>query len=104
MSAFADMLTQMTQMTGGGRTPIVDMTGLKGNYVVALDFSPADLMKIAQAAGLNMPMRGGEAVASDPGTPSIFEAVKALGLKLESRKAPAQQLIIDHVEKMPTNN
>jgi uncharacterized protein (TIGR03435 family) len=105
MSAFADMLTQMTGMTGGGTTPIVDMTGLKGNYVVALDFSLADLLKMAQAAGLAVGARPAETVASDPGTSSsIFEAVKALGLKLESRKAPAQQLIIDHVEKMPTSN
>jgi len=106
MSAFADMLTQMTTMTGGGSTQIIDMTELKGNYVVALDFSLADLMKMAQTAGLAMPMRGGgEAVASDPGTSSsIFDAVKALGLKLESRRAPAERLIIDHVEKTPTNN
>src|SRR6185503_13952909 len=32
MSAFAEMRTQMTQMTGGGRTPIVDMTEPRGNY------------------------------------------------------------------------
>jgi len=106
MSAFADMLTQMTTMTGGGRTQIVDMTGLKGNYVVALDFSLADLMKIAQSAGVNVPMpAGGEAVASDPGTSSsITDAVRALGLKLESRRAPGELLVIDHVEKTPTNN
>jgi uncharacterized protein (TIGR03435 family) len=105
MSAFADMLTQMTTMTGGGSTQIVDMTGLKGNYVVALDFSLADLMKIAQSAGVTLPMReGAETVASDPGSSSILDAVKALGLKLESRKAPAERLIIDHIEKTPTNN
>jgi uncharacterized protein (TIGR03435 family) len=74
--------------------------------VVALDFSLADLMKIAQSAGVTVPMReGAEAVASDPGTSSsITDAVRALGLKLESRKAPAERLVIDHVEKMPTNN
>jgi uncharacterized protein (TIGR03435 family) len=106
MSAFADMLTQMTTMTGGGTTQIVDMTGLKGNYVVSLDFSLADLMKIAQSAGVNVPMpAGGDGVASDPGTSSsITDAVRALGLKLESRKAPGERLIIDHVEKTPTNN
>ncbi len=109
MSAFADMLSQMTQMTGGGGMAIVDMTGLKGTYVVALDFSLADLKKIAQSVGLNLPMRGPDAggadVASDPGaSSSIFDAVKALGLKLESRKAPTEQLVIDHLEKMPANN
>src|SRR5262249_137654 len=48
MSAFADMLTQMTQMTGGAGTQIVDMTGLDGHYRVSIDFSLADLMKMAQ--------------------------------------------------------
>src|SRR5262249_40179013 len=47
MSAFADMLTQMTQMTGGAGTQVVDMTGLTGHYGVSIDFSLADLMKIA---------------------------------------------------------
>ena len=44
MSAFADMLAQMTQMTGGAGTQIVDMTGLTGHYTVSIDFSLADLI------------------------------------------------------------
>jgi uncharacterized protein (TIGR03435 family) len=108
MSAFADMLSQMTAMTGRGSTQVVDMTGLKGNYVVTMDFSMADLIAIAQSAGVSLPnasqQPGGGISAPDPGSSSAFEAVKALGLKLESRKAPQQQLIIDKVEKMPTAN
>jgi len=108
MSSFADMLAQMTSMTGGGSAPIIDMTGLKGNYVVSIDFSMQDLLRIAQTAGVVIPAQaqqpGGGLAASDPGSSSAFDAVKALGLKLESRKAPQQQLIIDKVEKMPTTN
>ena len=108
MSAFADMLTQMSQMTGGAGgagMQVVDMTGLTGNYKVALDFSLADLIKIAQAAGINVPNRAGDPnappVAADPGTSSsISDAVQALGLKLENRKAPTEQLIVDRVEKL----
>lgn len=108
MSAFADMLTQMTQITGGAGTQIVDMTGLTGHYHVTIDFSLADLMKIAQAMGINVPGRGGDsntaAAALDPGSSSsISDAVQALGLKLESRKAPTEQLIVDHAEKVPEN-
>jgi len=106
MSAFADMLTQLTQMTGGSGTQIVDMTGLNGHYAVSIEFSLADLMKIAQAAGVAVPMRGGDPgappVAADPGaSSSVSDAVQALGLKLESRRAPTEQLIVDHVEKLP---
>ncbi|HEY2384829.1 MAG TPA: TIGR03435 family protein [Terriglobia bacterium] len=110
MSAFADMLTQLTQITGGGGAQVVDMTGLKGNYTVALDFSLADLMRIAQAVGINVPPggeagRGQPAAASDPGgSSSVADAVQALGLKMESRKAPTEQLVIDHIEKTPTKD
>ena len=44
-------------------------------------------------------------VASDPGGGvSIVDAVASLGLKLEPRKVPVEQFIIDHVEKMPIEN
>src|SRR5262249_2270617 len=52
MSGFADMLSQITAMTGGGSAPIIDMTGLKGNYVVSMDISLQDLLKIAQTVGV----------------------------------------------------
>src|SRR5215813_7024088 len=104
MSAFADMLAQMTQMTGGAGTQIVDMTGLTGHYTVSIDFSLADLIKVAQTAySINVPRGRGpgtSVVAEDPGaSSSISDGVQALGLKLESRKAPTEQLIVDHVEK-----
>jgi uncharacterized protein (TIGR03435 family) len=107
MSGFADILAQVTATTGGGNVPIVDMTGLKGNYVVSVDLSLQDLLKMAQAAGLavpNAPQQRGGLAAEDPGGASLSDAVKAYGLKLESRKAPQDQLIIDMVEKTPTEN
>ncbi|MFZ0961971.1 MAG: TIGR03435 family protein, partial [Terriglobia bacterium] len=38
------------------------------------------------------------------GGSTVFASVKKLGLKLEPRKAPVEQLVIDHVEKTPTEN
>ncbi|HUI56404.1 MAG TPA: TIGR03435 family protein [Bryobacteraceae bacterium] len=112
MSAFADMLTQYSQLAGGGGRQVVDMTGLQGNYQVALDFSLADLIAMAKAAGVGAAMPAGDAgrglpadAASEPGgSSSLFNAVQNLGLKLEQRKAPTLQLIIDHVEKTPIEN
>ena len=43
------------------------------------------------------------AEASDPGT-SIFESVQKLGLKLEARKSPLDNIVVDHLEKTPTEN
>ena len=112
MEGFADMLTQFSQMTGGGGRRVMDMTGLKGYYQVALDFSLADLINMARAQGIDVPAGagGGSAArpaeaASDPGgASSLFAAVQSLGLKLEQRKAVTEQLVIDHVEKTPTEN
>jgi uncharacterized protein (TIGR03435 family) len=51
---------------------------------------------------------GGSAAeeASDPGGSgtSAYSAVEKMGLKLESRKAPVEQLVVDSAEKMPTEN
>jgi len=118
MAGFADMLTKLTQMGGGGGRQVVDMTDLKGNYQVALDLSLAELMasarEVAREEGINMPMPpaggGGEdnspaSAASEPsGGSSVFASVQKLGLKLEKRKAAVEQLVIDHVEKIPTEN
>ncbi len=111
MSGFADMLTQFSQVGGTGGLPVVDMTGLKGNYQVALDFTLAELMSMARAvvpelAGAAPPTGGDPAsTASEPGgATSVFAAVKALGLRLEQRKAPREQLVIDSVEKTPIEN
>jgi uncharacterized protein (TIGR03435 family) len=112
MAGFADMLSQFSQIGGGG-PQVVDMTELKGNYQVALDFSLADLMNMVRAAGVALPAAAGGGAsptspadaASDPGgDSSLLRAVQALGLKLEQRKAVVEQLVIDHVEKTPTEN
>lgn len=47
----------------------------------------------------------GLATAVEPDGPSIFDAVQEqLGLKIVKRKTPAQVLVVDHVEKKPTDN
>ena len=76
----------------------------------------AEIIAMAKAAGVDIPAGapsgpGGPgnnpAVASDPGGgggTSLADAVQSMGLKLESRKAMVDQLIVDHVEKTPTEN
>jgi uncharacterized protein (TIGR03435 family) len=114
MNGFADMLTSMLRMGGGGRQ-VVDMTGLKGNYQVAVDLSIADLMANARAQGMDIPAPPSRPTsaasessaipnASDPSGSTIYASVEALGLKLENRKAPVEQIVIDRIEKEPTEN
>jgi uncharacterized protein (TIGR03435 family) len=107
------------QLGGTGGKQVVDMTGIQGNYDATIDLSLADIIAMARAAGVDIPA-GGPAVtpggaggggnvpvASDPGGgggTSLTDAVQAMGLKLESRKATVDQLIVDHIEKTPTEN
>jgi uncharacterized protein (TIGR03435 family) len=69
--------------------PVTDATGLKGKYDFALKW-------IEQTAG---------APATDDSGPNMLRAVQEqLGLKLESRKGLVDVLVVDHVEKIPTEN
>jgi uncharacterized protein (TIGR03435 family) len=99
MEAFAEMLSRFVDR------PVVDFTEIKGDYQVALDLSMDDLRNVARSQGLVLPGAppSGDA-ASDPSGGSVFQAVQQLGLKLDARKAPLDTLIIDHVEKTPTEN
>jgi uncharacterized protein (TIGR03435 family) len=68
------------------RRPVVDRTGLAGDFTFDLEFAPAD-------PGL------GESAAA-----SVFTAVQEqLGLKLESGKVPAEIIVIDRAER-PSQN
>jgi uncharacterized protein (TIGR03435 family) len=70
------------------RKPITDATGLKGKY----DFT---LQWVTDGASLS---------SGDPG-PTIFQALQdQLGLKLESKKGMVDILVVDHLEKTPTEN
>jgi uncharacterized protein (TIGR03435 family) len=111
MDGFAEQLTSVMQMGGGGRQ-VVNMTDLKGDYQVAVEISLAGLIAMAQAQGVNVPGGGGGAAgatateAADPGGAgtTVFSSVEKLGLKLEPRKAKVEQLIVDSAEKNPTDN
>jgi len=114
MSGFADMLTNVLQMGGGGGRQVVDKTGLKRSYQVAVEIPLKALMAMARAQGIDIPQApstgAGAAESSampeapEPGGVSVYQSVEALGLKLEPRKAPVEQLIVDHVDKTPTAN
>ena len=116
MTGFADMVTQLfAQLGGTGGKQVVDMTGIQGNYDATVDLGLAEIIAMARAAGADIPAGvpggpGGQgnapAVASDPsgGGTSLADAVQSMGLKLESRKATVDQLIVDHIEKTPTEN
>src|ERR1700722_8559301 len=72
-------------LSGQVGRPVIDRTGLAGNYSFVVYFTPEN---------------------SDAGSePFIFGALQEqLGLRLEARKGPVEMLVIDHAERMPTEN
>jgi uncharacterized protein (TIGR03435 family) len=40
----------------------------------------------------------------DSSSTPIFQAVQQLGLKLQARKAPFDTIVIDHLERTPSDN
>jgi uncharacterized protein (TIGR03435 family) len=98
MTGFAYMMTSLG--AGQGRQ-VVDMTGLTGLYQSAVDFSLMDLVSSLHSQGIEVPVGGN----SDPDSgPSVSSALDKLGLKLEKTHAKVNRLVIDHVEKGPTEN
>lgn len=104
MADFAERLQFIAP--GYVHSPVLDATGLKGSYDFSLSFSP---VQAAQPGGGG---RGGDAAAApsegaaDPnGAVTLSEAIdRQLGLKLELQKRPVQVLVIDHIERKPTEN
>jgi uncharacterized protein (TIGR03435 family) len=112
MSEFADILTQFTDRQ------VVDMTELKSKYQVVLELPIQELMNMAKkimpeyagvlgggAPGGAAPSSGLAGVgASDPSGGSIFQSVQQLGLKMDARKVPTDTIVVDSVNKEPTEN
>jgi uncharacterized protein (TIGR03435 family) len=85
MSQLADAVT-----SAAGR-PVLNKTGLDGRYACALTFSPLSAQTTKDTA--------------DTGPLDIFAAMQQqLGLKLEPAKEPLEILVVDHAERVPTEN
>jgi uncharacterized protein (TIGR03435 family) len=90
MAHFAERLSRVADR------PVVDATGVAGAFDFELKWTPdSSRAKPAENSGAQL--------ADLP--PSVFTAIEEqLGLKLEPRKAPVEILIVDHAEKVPTEN
>ena len=89
------LLSALQNATG---EPIHDKSGLTGKYDFNLGYTVGVVAKPADIASADSPP------AADPGVPDIRSAIKNLGLALEPMKVTLDVLVVDHVEKNPTEN
>jgi uncharacterized protein (TIGR03435 family) len=75
-------------------SPVYDATGLDGGWDFTLSFSPAP------------PQAAKDAGPAEPdGAISLPDAMeKQIGIKMEMQKHPVEILVIDHLERQPTEN
>jgi uncharacterized protein (TIGR03435 family) len=65
--------------------PVADETGVAGSLDIKLEFAP----DIEEASAM----------------PSLFTALReTLGLELKAQRIPVQVLVIDHIDRVPTDN
>jgi uncharacterized protein (TIGR03435 family) len=100
MTNFVDVLGRFTDR------PVVDETSLPGRYDLRVDLTQDDynamLIRSAVAAGVQLPPQALQLLNNADG--SLYGALKTLGLKLESKKAPFEVVVVDSVSKTPTAN
>jgi uncharacterized protein (TIGR03435 family) len=75
---------------------VVDKTGLDGTYDFTLEFAGR-----LQSGAYPPPLPDGESDTA----PYLFDALRQqLGLQLEERKSKLDVLVVDHVDRVPTEN
>lgn len=84
MSDVADYLARRLNST------VIDSTGLKSRYSFELHWTLDDT--------------GGSAEGGAAEYAAIVEAFGSLGLRLQAQKVPVQMVVVDHVDRVPTEN
>jgi uncharacterized protein (TIGR03435 family) len=91
---------------------VIDATGGKGRYEVVLEVSVnVEQMRAQVEAALGAAQAAGPGASPVPPDPTgdpMFvayqNALQKVGLRLESRKAPVETIVVDRIEKNPTEN
>ncbi len=98
MAPAASLLTLVGVTSRFTGHPLVDETGIDGLYNFRLTFAP----EVTDSLG-PMPPRDEKAGPADP-APTLSDAVKQYGLRIENRKASIDMFVITHIEMTPTEN
>jgi uncharacterized protein (TIGR03435 family) len=100
----AELATMLTEFAG---RQVVDMTETKGSYQISLDITFEDLIAEVQAQARTGGAPGQASTPAGSANPmgdAMVAAVQKIGLRLDSRKVPTEMIIVDHLEKTPSEN
>jgi len=97
VAARQQTITQIARFLEGQlRKPVVDKTGLTAKYDFGFAFDPTGLSGAAAPPAFD---------AAPTGAPSLFTAVQQeLGLRLDQKKVTVELIVVDRVEKAPSEN
>jgi uncharacterized protein (TIGR03435 family) len=102
-----DMDTLVSTLESYMDRPIVNKADLKGFYDITFEITPEDyrvmLIRAGKAAGIVMPPQALRLIDGAT-TPSLFDAIEKLGLKLEPRRLPLEVIVVDQISKTPSEN
>ena len=101
MTTFADTFSRFLDK------PLVDMTKLTATYDFTVTLTPEDyraiLIRSALNAGVTLPPEAMKLLEGNTAD-SLYSGLRALGLKIDARKAPLEVVVVDNVLKTPTEN
>jgi uncharacterized protein (TIGR03435 family) len=98
------MATLASNLSTQGYGPVQDLTGLTGKYDIDLTWTPD---KAFEPRAVDATASAATSPGADIPAPeaSLFTALReSLGLKLERRNVQTQFVVIDHIERIPTEN
>lgn len=94
LNSFVEVMSRFTER------PVVNLTGIEGQFDLELTFAPETLGGVPAA---NRPSPDTTRSSDEPAH-SVFDAVQQYGLLLERRRTPMLLLTVSHIERTPTEN
>ena len=101
LEGLADLLDTVAPLS----SPVVDMTGVKGRFQMVLEVS------LREARPGSVRIAADSTAGDTPGTEmeaavltAFNDGLRKLGLKLTRRRGAVEAIVVDHVEKSPTEN
>jgi uncharacterized protein (TIGR03435 family) len=87
--------------------PVIDQSRREGRFTIAIELSPDDFqaatLRSAVVAGVSLPPAALRVLDRASQAP-IPDALRTLGLSLRRVRAPIDVLVVDSIDRMPTDN